>query len=205
MTGDKPRITFSGHDWENLNRLVALGKFEFLINDEFRNTANNDPLEGPRCAWLASRFDGAALDWVAAQHATNVNLFNTFDGFVTSVRQGFGIAEDNLKALCHEKLDNLRWTHEAPVFFAEIDRLFMALAITGHDTRIAHVQAKLPQELKRSLADQGRQFHNYEVMREWLNTRWALMPKSAAAGTKPKCTNCGKKGHLASECRKSKN
>jgi len=202
--GDHSEITFSGHDWENLNRLVALAKFEFLRNDDYETTAGQ-PKNASRCAWLASHFAGPALDWVAAQHATQADFFSHFETFVDSVRQGFGIAEDNIKALCHEKLDNLRWSQEAPVFFAEIDRLFMALAISGHDARIAHVQAKLPAELKRSLADQGRQFHNYETMREWLNTRWALMPKSGATSTKPKCTNCGKKGHLASACRKSKN
>lgn len=204
-------VTFSGPDWENLNRLVALVKFESLVNTDLQGT-DNSPVPAAQCAWIAQRFRGPALDWVAASHATNATLFTSgLDSFVDQVRHGFGVAEDNLKALLQAQLDNLRMGHEVPVFFAEIDRLFIGLAVTGHDARIAHVMGKLPHSIKVSLAEQGRQFHNYDVMREWLNTRWALMPGPRAASSsganpkKPKCTNCGKKGHLASECRKSKN
>lgn len=202
-TSSVPSLTFSGHDWENLNRLVALAKFEFLRNDDYIRT-DGTANESARCAYLAQSFTGPALDWVASIHSTNPAAFTSFDGFVLAVRQGFGVAEDNIRSLCLTKLDDLRWASDVPVFFAELDRLFLALAITGHDTRIAHVTSKLPPDVKRSLADQGRTFNNYDTMREFLNTRWALMPKSHH-GPKSKCGNCGKKGHDASACRKSKN
>lgn len=196
-------ISFSGHDWENLNRLVALARFEFMRNGDYTN-ADDTPINDARCAFLAQHFTGPALDWVASIHATTPAVFNSFDGFVAAVRQGFGVAEDNIRSLCMTKLDDLKWQSDVPVFFAEIDRLFLALAITGHDTRIAHVSGKLPTEMRRVLADQGRSFRNYDTMREFLNTRWALMPKVTTVA-KTKCGNCGKKGHDASACRKSKN
>lgn len=205
MSDSKVKLTFSGHDWENLNRLVALAKFEFMFNGDFTDS-NDNPLHSAQCAYLAQHFTGPALDWVASQHTMVPAIFNNFDGFVSAVRQGFGVADDNIRSLCMAKLDNLRWESDVPVFFAEMDRLFLALGITGHDTRIAHVTSKLPVVIKTDLASQGRSFQNYDTMREFLNTRWALMPKSAAVPkSRTKCGNCGKKGHDASVCRKSKN
>jgi hypothetical protein len=207
-------ITFSGHDWENLNRLVALSRFKFTIDGDFWTDGPNDtrvPHHAPRCAFLASQFEGPALDWVASVHTSNPAVFNDFEGFITAVREGFGVADDNIKALCQTKLANWTLGTDVPVFFAELDRLFLALGITGHDTRIAHVTAKLPASIKSSLADQGRMFHNYDTMREFLITRWALGAGSTASSSqtapkkKKKCSHCGKKGHVASECRKTKN
>jgi hypothetical protein len=207
-------LTFAGHDWENLNRLVALVKFQTLIDSDLYyqdDDGNRTPNEGAQCATLASRFVSPALDWVASKHATEGTLFRDFSRFITAVRQGFGIDDDNLKALCQTKLDNLRYGSDVPTFFAELDRLFLALGIDGHDTKIAHAMGKLPLSVKATLADQGRQFHNYDTMRGWMNTRWALLPQGAAVATsgghsKPgKCSNCGKKGHVASVCRKPKN
>ena len=201
-------VSFSGHDWENLNRLVAQCRFKFLVDGDFSQDGPNNsrvPNHPARCAHLASQFRGPALDWIASTFGANIAIFNDFDGLVTAVRQGFGVADDNIKALCQTKLDELHWGSEIPVFFAELDRLFLALGISGHQPRLAHVYAKLPSSIKMELASQGRQFHNYETMREHLNTRWALMPRSANSHKTTKCGNCGKKGHDASVCRKSKN
>jgi hypothetical protein len=205
---------FNGANWEDLNRLIALAKFKFLVDDEywvvddgFRTVPDN----AKRSAHLASQFEGAALDWVASTYGSNPQTFDNFEGFITAVRQGFGVADDNIRALCRAKLDELAWGAEVPSFFAELDRLFLALGIGGHDTRIAHVTSKLPPSMKLTLADQGRMFHNYDTMREFLNTRWALMPKhgvgkKATIGNKrQKCKGCGKKGHSATECRSAKN
>lgn len=205
---------FNGANWEDLNRLIALAKFKFLVDDDYwivdggvRQGADDQK----RSAYLASQFEGPALDWVASTHATTPVVFNNFNGFVAAVRQGFGVADDNIKALCRAKLDELRWVPEVPTFFAEMDRLFLFLGITGHDTRIAHVTSKLPDSLKQQLAEQGRMFQNYDTMREFLNTRWALMPKTSGVGKKAtthkksRCGSCGRKGHTASECRTTKN
>jgi hypothetical protein len=202
---------FCGHNWEDLNRWVARTKFQTLLDSDLRRTNADDIQEADppaQCAYLASKCDGAALDWVASTHALNPAIFNDFDGFVTALRQGFGVADENILALCRAKLDHLKLGTDVPVFFAELDRLFLALGISSHEARIAHVTHKLPADIKRQMAEQGRMFHNYETMREWMNTRWALMPRNgptSSAASKPRCGNCGKKGHVASDCRKSKN
>jgi hypothetical protein len=201
---------FSGHNWEDLNRWVSRTKFETLLNNDLRVTqANGTEAPDPKaqCAYLAQNCEGPALDWIASTYSTNPAIFNDFDGFVTALRQGFGVADDNIQALCRAKLNDLKMGTDVPVFFAEADRLFLALGIDGHEPRIAHITAKLPHAIKIQLAEQGRMFHNYETMREWLNTRWALMPGANQASTskRPRCGNCGKKGHVASDCRKSKN
>lgn len=204
--------SFNGSNWEDLNRLIALAKFKFVVDDDYwivvdgiRQTPDGEK----RSAHLASQFSGAALDWVATTYATTPAVFNNFDGFVTATRQAFGVDDNNITALCQAKLGDLSWGTEVPSFFAELDRLFLALGISGHSTRVAHVMNKLPMEVRRQLADQGREFANYDTMRAWFNTRWALTPasvgKKAAVGKKPRCGNCGKKGHDATVCRSSKN
>jgi len=211
LTAATTTLKFRGPNWEDLNRLVALAKFQFLVDNDFWILTEDNkrvvPAEDRRCAYLAAQFEGAALDWVASHHSTNALAFASFSDFVGDTRAAFGIADDNVKALCQSKLNDLPWGTDVPTFFSELDRLFLALGITGHDARIAYAMGKLPTDLRKSLADQGRQFHNYETMREWLNTRWALMPSGNKSSTasKPRCGSCGKKGHAASSCRSSKN
>jgi hypothetical protein len=202
------KLSFDGTNWEDLNRLVALAKFKFLQDSAF-DIEGTDPLqpdEPARCGYLASSFRGPALDWVASIYGTAPTTFNNFDGFVAAVRQGFGIAEENITALCQSKLGDLRMGKDVPSFFAELDRLFLALSITGDSTKIAYARSKLTPHYARLLAEQGRVFHNYSTMREHCNAVWALSPQTAPSiGKKPRCGSCGKKGHTAPECRGSKN
>jgi len=199
---DDPK--FNGSDWQMLNRIVALARFRFQQDDDY------DDNEGRKCAYLAEQFEGPALDWVASAHAASPAIFTHFDGFVTATRQAFGIADNNITALVRRDLDALEWQTDVPVFFAEFDRLTLALDITSHDTRIALVEMKLPSHMKAKLAEQGLSFSNYDTMRERFNLMWALDPTRSKVVTqgkkkKPRCGSCGKKGHVAAECRSSKN
>ncbi len=194
---EEPR--FNGSNWQMLNRLVALARFQFLQDEDY------DDNEGRRCAYLASRYDGPALDWAATLPAGSMT---NFDGFVEATRQAFGIADNNITALLRRDLDQLQWSRDVPVFFSEFDRLTLALGITSHETRVAMVEAKLPMVMKVRLAEQCLSFANYDTMRERFNGMWAMDPtRGRATGTtkKPRCASCGKKGHQASECRGSKN
>lgn len=202
-------MRFHGANWEDLNRLVALAKFKFLQDSDYfieDDDGTRTPRPEAQCAYLAEQFEGPALDWVASIHATAPTTFSNFDGFVAAVRQGFGVASENITALCRAKLDDLRMGTDVPSFFAELDRLFLALAIVGDSTKIAYAQSKLSPHYKRILAEQGRVFHNYSTMREHCNAVWALSPAASKSTSKrPRCGNCGKKGHTAPDCRGSKN
>jgi hypothetical protein len=196
---DEPK--FNGSNWIDLNRVLALARFQFIQDDDYDT---NDPR---KCAYVASCFEGPALDWVASAHTSTPAMFNDFDGFVTAVRQAFGIADNNITALLRSELDQLRWGSDVPVFFAEFDRLVLALNISDHGTRIAMVEAKLPHQIKVLLSEQALSFSNYDTMRERLNCMWAIDPNRKKTGEdskKPRCGNCGKKGHTAAECRGSK-
>lgn len=197
----KTELAFNGSNWEDLNRLVALCKFHFLQDTDYDN---DDPRQ---CACLAQTFTGPALDWVAQSYAANPATFASYDGFITAIREAFGVADNNITALCRRKLDELKWASDVPVFFAEFDRLCLQLNITGHGTKVAMIEAKLPAHIKSIFADQALSFANYDTMRERLNTMWALKPTGASpsGGSKPKCTNCKRKGHTAAECRSTKN
>ena len=189
------QLRFHGSNWEDLNRLIALAKFQFLQDSDF---ADEEPKQ---CASLASCFDGPALDWVALCHANNARTFASFDGFVNATRQAFGVADTTIEALCRRKLDELSWGNDVPVFFAEFDRLTAALSITGHGTKVAMVEAKLPAHVKSLFADQALSFSNYDTMRERLNMMWALRPNKSERQQKPRCGSCGRKGHTTATCK----
>lgn len=196
-------LTFHGNNWQDLNRLVALSKFTFAQDEDY------DGHNGRKIAHLASTFRGPALDWVSSYATGDPSAMGTFEEFIVSTREAFGIADNNITALVRRELDQLTWDKDVPVFFSEFDRLTLALGITSHETRVAMVESKLPPLMKARFAEQALSFANYETMRERCNLMWALDPsrnKTITQGAKrPRCGTCGKKGHTASDCRKAKN
>lgn len=209
---DKPSITFNGSNWQELNRLVALSRFKFLIDDKYtieHDDGTTSPNHPARCACLARNYEGPALDWVASVTAVSADAFSDFEGFIVATRQAFGVADNNITALLRRDLDQLAWQNDVPVFFAEFDRITLALGISSHETRVAMVEGKLPLKMKILLAEQSLSFSNYDTMRERFNGMWAMDPtrsKSVTLGKKkPRCGSCGKKGHVASDCRGAKN
>jgi hypothetical protein len=203
-THDSDEIKFNGSDWQALNRLVALAKFQFLQDEDY------DKNEPRRCAYLASGFTGPALDWVASTYTIEGTLYDSFDGFVDRTREAFGIADNNITALLRKELDTLSWNVEVPVFFAEFDRLTHALGIASDETKIALVNQKFPMKIKTLFAEQSLSFANYSTLRERCNGMWAMDPTRGSTvtqpkGKKPRCGSCGKKGHTASDCKGTKN
>lgn len=197
-------LKFNGANWEDLDRMIALSNFAFLQDSDYQD---NDPA---KCAHLAAGFSGPALDWVATIHSSRPGIFESFPGFILACKQAFGVEANNITALRRKQLNDLRWGPDAPVFFAEFDRLTFQLGITGDDTKIAMVHPKLPLELRAELARQALDFANYETMRERLNTMWALDPhrgntpsakSHSGPSKKSRCGSCGKKGHSAKDCR----
>lgn len=201
---DKNSTTFDGSDWSTLNRIIGECKLAFLQDDEY----DDDHVK--RCALLASRFSGAALDYVGIQMAMRGDkvALGNWDQFIEDVRDRFGILDENITALRRRQLEQLQFNNDAPIFFAELDGLFTDLGITGSPARIAYLQTKLPPRIKSQFAEQALSFASYEVMRSRVNMMWALDPgpsKPTLGPKKPRCGTCGKRGHVASDCRKSKN
>jgi hypothetical protein len=201
-TNEQTSLRFHGANWEDLDRIIAISRFKFLQTDDYEEPS-------ARCAYLATYFEGPALDWAAALYGATPQTFDNFDGFILAVKQAFGVEANNITALRRKALDELRWSTDVPVFFADFDRITFQLGISDHGTKIAMVQAKLPLSLKEELARQALSFENYETMRERLNTMWALNPHKVLDSTptkRAKCGACGKRGHRAEVCRsKSKN
>lgn len=198
------KLSFHGNNWEDLDRLVTLSKFKFLQDDDY------DDNEPRKCAYLASRFSGPALDWVSDQHSSNLNLFDSFDAFIIEVKEAFGVEANNIQALRRQTLDSLKWGRDVPVFFATFDSLTRQLGLTGHQVKIVLVKGKLPLSLSEELARQSLDFANYDTMRERLITMWALDPhRNQRTGgeitKKPRCGNCKRKGHTAKDCTAAKN
>lgn len=202
---DSTEPKFNGSNWQELNRIIALARFQFLQDDDYED-------EGKCCAYLSQRFEGPALDWVASAHATSRTLFQSFDQFIEEVRQAFGVADNNITALLRRDLDHLAWSAEVPSFFAQFDRLTLGLGIASNETKIAMIESKLPPHMKKLLAEQALSFSNYDTMRERLNCMWALDPtrgktivtNQTLKTARSRCGHCGRKGHTAPECRGSK-
>ena len=195
-------LYFTGSNWEDLDRIIALARFTFLQDDDY------DENPARQCAYLARQFRGAALDWAALTITANPAAMQNFDGYVLALKQAFGVEANNITALRRKALDDLRWSDHVPTFFTEFDRLTVQLGIHGHSTKISMVRSKLPAHIIKLLAEQALDFHNYETMRERLNTMWALDPTRHGSentrpgrAPRPKCGACGKKGHTAKDCR----
>jgi hypothetical protein len=195
-------LKFDGSNWTDFTKIVGLAQFTFIQDDDYSDS------ELKKCAHLATMYTGPALDWAAYMMTNHRQSFSDFDTFVTLTREAFGIADNNITALLRRQLDELSWSSETPVFFAEFDRLTRALSITSHETRVAMIEAKLPLAMKSLLASQALSFSSYDTMRERFNCMWAMDPskskKVTHPGSKPRCGTCGKKGHTATNC-KSKN
>lgn len=200
-------VTFDGSNWQDLTRLVTAARLKFL---QTGNT-EDDPYDrdDSKCAYLASRFTGPALDWVGQVYESNPATFDDYSQFVVAVRNAFGISDEGLGAQRRGQLETLKWQADLPVFFAEFDRLTQLLGLTGDATRIALVRGKLPLNVQKLLAEQALDFASYETMRERLLVMWSLDPgRSITQGSgsqstkkRPRCGRCGKKGHTASDCR----
>lgn len=194
---------FDGSNWEDLDRHVALARFTFLQNDDY------DDNEPRRCAYLAQNFTGPALDWAAQVLNTNQDAMNGFDLYIANLKRAFGVELSNIVALRRKALDDLRWSSHVPTFFAEFDRLTLQLGLVANGTRIQLVEGKLPHDIRVLLAQQALSFADYGTMRERLISMWALNPSrqttgglpGSSKGPRPKCGNCGKKGHTAKDCR----
>lgn len=201
-TADEGAPRFNGSNWEALNRVVALALFTFAQDDDY---AKNHLKQN---TYIASQFEGPALDWAATTFANNLALFQgSRENFVIAVREAFGVHDGNITALLRAKLEALKWQNDVPVFFAEFDRLTTALSITSDETRIVLIESKLPASIKKIWAEQALSFSNYETLRERCGTMWALSQTGNNTGgrQKPRCGSCGKKGHVASDCRGAKN
>jgi len=205
--------TFNGSNWQDLTRLVIATKLKFIADAAVDEVDRKFTTDEAKCAALAASFTGPALDWVGQRYeTTGGSLFNDYNQFVLDVRNAFGISDEGLSAQRRMELEALTWGTDLPVFFAEFDRLTVALNLTSHSTRIALVTNKLPQKVRALLAEQALNFENYETMRERLLVMWNLDPSRYHSITTPastsrkrsKCGRCGKRGHQAADCR-SKN
>lgn len=212
-SNDSNSLTFDGHNWEDLVRLLTQAQLEFM-SDTNRYDDDDTPQlnERNKSAWLCKHFRGAALDWVGAVSGSNPAIFDDYDGLADAAKNAFGVSTEGLQAHRRGQLEALKWRSDLPAFFAEFDRLTMQLLLSGHATRIAILRSKLPVSVQKLLAEQALDFANYETMRERLLTMWALDPHrhtnvhaGGSSSKRPKCGRCGKRGHTASDCRAAKN
>lgn len=177
-------LMFDGSNWEDLARLVTRINLDVLCNRSDYTDDDNVVIENAKVGRLGSYFSGAALDWLGAQYEHHPAVLQSFNGFVSAVKNHFAIHDEILTAHYRTQLDTLTWSSDLPVFFAEFDRLTAALGITGDTAKISTLRAKLPHKVLTLLAEQSLNFANYDTMRERLLVMWALDPGSRVLGVK---------------------
>lgn len=195
-------IFFHGHDGHNLDRLVALANFRFLVGEDYDLPDTGDATV--RCGYLVTRFRGAALEWAVLVSARTPQVMSNFNGFVAACKLHFGVNDETQQIMRRGELEALRWGSDVAIFFAEFDRLTFALRMTSDEALISLVSSKLPTHVTKLLAEQALVFNHYPTMRQRIVTMWALgaFGKPTDAAT---CSVCGKRGHTASNCRSAKN
>lgn len=192
---------FDGTNPEDLSRLIALSKLEL----SFASSDN----EEDRTAWLGQHFEGAALDWLEHELQDDATILSDFDEFVAQAKLNFGITDDVLTSRWQVQLDALKWGADTPTFLSEFDRLTRKLGLTTQEVRLQLLRGKLPATILSQWADQAYILRDYAEVRNRLLTSHALRPGGLAAqgaqrAARPKCGNCGKRGHSAAQCRKGK-
>jgi hypothetical protein len=202
-------LFFDGTNWQDWLRVVAAAQFQFLEDPD------NFETEEKKCAYLAQRCKGAALDYIANQYSVAPKTtFSNLQKFIVLVSDHFGIDDDVIKVERREGLDKLKWKVPVAEFFAEFDRLTSLLHITSNQEKIQLLNGKLPANYRKMLAEQALSFNDYSTMRGRLFKMTVMLGDSfsdtSAHKPKPakekrdKCGKCGKKGHKAADCR-SKN
>lgn len=206
---DDPEIVFTGEDWAALLHLVELSKLHFDQDDDY------DDNQPRRCAFLASRFRGTALEWFANERSMDTALMNDFDTFVQSVRVHFGITDGAVTLRNKLELENLQMTADLPTFFGRFETLTLRLGLTADAVRTELLRPKILMKYKESLAITGLDYTTYASLKDRISTMWAMNPhRQHAIGEpsialsskkkKPRCGKCGRRGHTAGDCR-SKN
>jgi hypothetical protein len=196
----EPSATFDGTNPETLLDIITLAELAFLQDDDY------DEKEEAKCARIASRFRGPALQWIQERRDATTDLFSDYSTFVTTVRNEFGATRESLATSRRLALEALRWNDkDLPLFFVEFDRLTRLTNQTADATRIALLHPKLPLNVRRTLAEQALDIVNYTTLRDRLLLWWQLDParSNPASGTgtrKKKCSRCHKKGHTADVC-----
>lgn len=202
-TATAPDVSFDGSNWEDLSRLATLARLH-------RKSGTDVDSEATQSTWVARQFTGAALDWVTTIVELNASLLDNFAAFIDACRTQFGITDELLQNHQRAQLDSLTWRKDAPTFFAEFDRLTLACGLGADNSgKITLLMIKLPLPMRTILAHQNYVPSSYTDLRKRLLTLWTLDPKSPgvkqdkAAATRPRCGRCGRKGHVAAECRSS--
>lgn len=181
MAPDSETLLFTGSNWEDLTRLETRATIAFakdaLKDEDDREYAS----DAARCYYIGERLEGAALDWFGSYMANEPNPFASYDTFLLTLRNAFGVNDEELAAHRRGQFEQLNWRTDVPSFFAEFDRLTVQLGMAGDATRISELRARLPQHTRVLLAEQALNFTNYDTMRNRIVTMWALDPRNDLA------------------------
>lgn len=193
-------VFFDGSNWDDLDRLITVAKFLVLLDKDLDGDSAEVPL-------ISTGLRGAALDWLIANStASPPKDVSTTAKLKNQLEAAFGITTGLRTTRYRQQLAELKFDHlDLSTFFADFNRLTQQLGMIGDSSRIMALNEKLPPSIKVDMAKLGLAGMTYDTARD----RIMAMGLQGAFGTvakanRPKCQNCGKRGHKTTDCRNPK-
>lgn len=167
------------------------------------------PTDAAKNAFLASHFEGLALEWQVTNSAANPALLGgtTYTDYVDHVQEVFGADDTQRQLAANHRFMTLRHT-SGPVrdFLAEFD-VVADQAKLGKVTKVMVLPGKLKPEYRRAIETSGQLLMNWTVLRSFVINLGARMESgddpSKRSSSRPRCGKCRKRGHTATQCSKS--
>jgi len=193
---ESDKMVFDGNPVD-LDRFLA--HCSVILLTEMADTANS----GEKCAVIAKRLRGPALDWLASNLASDVGLLGDLDKFKAKLKAAFGVTGAQETIRIRGELEALRMQGDTLMFFTEFEGYLQTLGIHSDLSRLQILLPKLSPPLRQALHQSGQAINTYAQMRNFCVNIYVMTPAGRDPDKqrrKAKCGTCGKKGHTSGQC-----
>ena len=223
--------TFEGNR-STLKTWFAQMFIQFMMNEsQYKNEAAKilyifSFLKGSALKWMQSRLDDYVINPHSEREEETQQIFHHFENFVVKLKRTFGDSEE--EAITKRKLLKLKQLSSVATYGSQFQTLayklnwdedmLIARFLKGLRKNVYTVMTLIsqPETLIKTIIIATR--INNRLYQARTNNRYSETQKSIASNTqrgdfmnldanevdKRKCYNCGKKGHIAKRCKKSK-
>lgn len=166
--------------------------------------------ETQRVAFSVSGLRGVAIEWIGTTLAADTSLIGPpgdWRKYKAILQDRWGQSGGNAQRQAQLRLAQLEFGKDLTVFqwLSEIEALAAAIGSTSDVSMLTIVMLKVPQWAREKIYGGGGNLNTWKLLRDRiivLDSAGILTKPGKKGGgkKKPKCGNCGKKGHSAAEC-----
>lgn len=154
---DGKDVTFRG-DAKDLASLLLMVQLKQTLDPALNN-------DNRKCAFLASKFRGRALDWLVTTVARNSNILQDYDAFTDLLKEVWGIPEKAEKIAAEVRLTKLHQTADIALFNAEFEALSSELNLTDSAKKLLYA-SKLSRPLQDRVIVMNESSDSYRELKE---------------------------------------